>query len=115
MFRVTRRFLPWAGMRRSESLNGLRMIVGPDGQPNLMDLEAALRQLYEERERIERVIASLSVLIPRGRGSSGSAAFAGKRQGRRSMGQRERQEVSKRMKKYWARRRSRREDHSNLD
>ena len=115
MFRETPRLLPWAGMPPVVIAQRREDDRRPDGQLNLMDLEAALRQLYAERERIERVIASLSILMPGGGGSSGSVMFAGKRQGRKSMGQKERQEVSKRMKKYWARRRSRREDNSNFN
>jgi hypothetical protein len=69
-----------------------------------MDLYKAIRDLYAEKERLERVIASLEELQ---RQESEAPAFEapGSRRGRKSMGSRERQEVSERMKKYWASRR----------
>ncbi|HXS96218.1 MAG TPA: hypothetical protein VN736_16555 [Candidatus Limnocylindrales bacterium] len=68
-----------------------------------MDLYKAIQDLYAEKEKLERVIASLEELqrtaglppvIPRVQ-----------RRGRKSMNAQERQEVSERMKKYWATRR----------
>jgi hypothetical protein len=71
-----------------------------------MDLFKLIQDLNAERDRLERVINSLQDL----QRSSGldipPAPDGGKRRGRRSMGSEERQEVSARMKKYWAARRS---------
>jgi hypothetical protein len=68
-----------------------------------MDLIGMIRSLYADKERLDRVIAALEELqhdsqrLPYG--------FPGNRRGRKSMGADERQEVSVRMKKYWANRR----------
>jgi hypothetical protein len=67
-----------------------------------MDLWAAIRELYKERERLSKVIATLEQLQ-----ESAGAGKALKRRGRRAMGAAERREVSERMKKYWAARRAR--------
>jgi hypothetical protein len=70
-----------------------------------MDLYKAIQDLYAEKEKLERVIASLeelqrtSVTLPPLPGS-------GKRRGRKSMSPAERKEVSERMKKYWDSRRT---------
>jgi hypothetical protein len=69
-----------------------------------MDLSKAIRDLYAEKERLERVIASLEELQRKAEQSPASRQYA-QRRGRKSMGARERQEVSERMKKYWAGRR----------
>jgi hypothetical protein len=74
-----------------------------------MDLKKALQQLYAEKEKLEQVIASLEQLAGGGAGAAPSLLVNGRRRGRKSMGDKERQEVSKRMKKYWARRREFRE------
>jgi hypothetical protein len=68
-----------------------------------MDLYKAIQDLYAEKERLERVIASLEELQK----TAGAmpAAKAVKRRGRKSMGSKERLEVSARMKKYWESRR----------
>jgi hypothetical protein len=70
------------------------------GAPPL-DLQKAIRELYEEKERIDGVIASLEGYLR----TNGSGAPKRKR-GRKSMGPEERQEVSARMRSYWAGRRS---------
>ena len=73
-----------------------------------MDLYKAIRELREEKRRVEEAIASLE-------GLSKAAddvrhldldALAKKRRGRRSMPPEERHDVSERMKKYWAGRRA---------
>lgn len=68
-----------------------------------MDLDKALRELYLERDRIDRVIEEVSKLqdlpvldkVPRPR----------LKRGRKFMSGDERQEVSQRMRNYWAGRR----------
>jgi len=65
-----------------------------------MDLQKAIRELYEEKERIDGVIASLEMYLR----TNGASAVKRKR-GRKSMGPEERQEVSARMRNYWASRR----------
>jgi hypothetical protein len=69
-----------------------------------MDLYKAIRDLYAEKERLERVIASLEEL-QRAANDPAAAAPERKRRGRKSMDPEERQQVSERMKKYWAGRR----------
>ena len=69
-----------------------------------MDLYKAIQDLYAEKEKLERVIASLEELQ---RSSTGLPSLSRpvKRRGRKSMSPEERQEVSERMKKYWESRR----------
>ena len=69
-----------------------------------MDLYKAIQDLYAEKEKLERVIASLEELQRAG-DSAPVLERSGKRRGRKSMNAKERQEVSERMKKYWANRR----------
>ena len=69
-----------------------------------MDLYKAIQDLYAEKEKLERVIASLEEL-QRTAGSVPVLPKPSKRRGRKSMGSSERQEVSERMRKYWAARR----------
>jgi hypothetical protein len=69
-----------------------------------MDLYKALQDLYAEKEKLERAIASLEEL-QRTASSLPGTAPALKRRGRKSMNETERQEVSERMKNYWASRR----------
>jgi hypothetical protein len=73
-------------------------------EPHLL---RALKELYAQKEKLERVIASLEELRLPGSGTPSQPA-ATKRRGRKMMGLEERQEVSKRMKRYWASRRKRR-------
>ena len=70
-----------------------------------MDLYKAIQDLYAEKEKLERVIASLEDLQRAAGGGIPPVPGAGKRRGRKSMGADERQEVSDRMKRYWASRR----------
>jgi hypothetical protein len=70
-----------------------------------MDLYKAIEDLYAEKEKLERVIASLEDLQRAAGGGIPPAPGSGKRRGRKSMGSDERMEVSERMKKYWAGRR----------
>jgi hypothetical protein len=69
-----------------------------------MDLYKAIQDLYAEKEKLERVIASLEEL-QRTAGSLPTLPKPAKRRGRKSMSPSERQEVSERMRKYWAGRR----------
>jgi hypothetical protein len=69
-----------------------------------MDLDQAVQELYAERRKIERVIALLEEM-QRGAGAIPALTQSVKRRGRKFMNPRERQEVSERMKKYWAARR----------
>jgi hypothetical protein len=69
-----------------------------------MDLTKALQDLYAEKEKLERAIASLEALQRVG-GELPRLPHTGKRRGRKSMNLQERAEVSERMKKYWANRR----------
>jgi hypothetical protein len=70
-----------------------------------MDLYKAIQDLYAEKEKLERVIASLEEL-QRAKGESlDLPGSSGKRRGRKSMSNVERLQVSQRMKKYWEKRR----------
>ena len=69
-----------------------------------MDLYKAIQDLYAEKEKLERVIASLEEL-QRTAGNLPTLPKPAKRRGRKSMNTAERQEVSERMRKYWAGRR----------
>ena len=67
-----------------------------------MDLTRAIRELYAEKARLEKIISSLEQLL---QGETVPAAATGKRRGRKFMNAQARKEVSERMKKYWAERR----------
>ncbi|HTR38758.1 MAG TPA: hypothetical protein VMH80_22785 [Bryobacteraceae bacterium] len=63
-----------------------------------MDIVKTLKELYEEKKRLDAAIARLETRVgPR---------LAKSRRGRKSMGAAERQEVSRRMRRYWAARRA---------
>ena len=64
-----------------------------------MDLNKAIRDLHEELEKLNQVIASLEEF------ESTGTLPAPKRRGRKSMNEDERRVVSDRMKSYWAARR----------
>ena len=66
-----------------------------------MDLRKAIQELYAEREKLTRVIASLEEL-QRTAKEAPAPPPAGKRRGRKFMDQEERSAVSERMKKFWA-------------
>jgi hypothetical protein len=70
-----------------------------------MDLYKTIQDLQAEKERLERVIASLEDLQSSHGGNIPPALGDTKRRGRKSMDAGERTEVSERMKKYWASRR----------
>jgi hypothetical protein len=66
-----------------------------------MDLYKAIQELYAEKERLERVIASLEEL-QRTTVQLPGLPSATKRRGRKSMSDAERKVVSQRMKEYWS-------------
>lgn len=70
-----------------------------------MDLYKAIQDLYAEKEKLERVIASLEELQRTAGAVPPPLSKPVKRRGRKSMSSEERQEVSERMRKYWAGRR----------
>lgn len=68
-----------------------------------MDLYGAIRELRKERDRLDAMIAFLVGRVdPESRGEIGKGAS---RRGRKSMSQKERLQVSERMRRYWAARR----------
>jgi hypothetical protein len=69
-----------------------------------MDLYEAIRKLYEEKNRLEQTIQELEKLLAAD-GTAPRTEASASRRGRRSMGCEERQQVSERMRKYWAGRR----------
>jgi hypothetical protein len=71
-----------------------------------MDLFEAIQKLYTERDSLLRAIAALEALQASEAATVGVMAKGNRsRRGRKSMNPEERQEVSLRMKKYWATRR----------
>jgi hypothetical protein len=68
-----------------------------------MDLYRIIHELMQERDRLQRIIDSLEEMKPDAKASV--RQDAGKRRGRKSMDVAGREEVSDRMKRYWARRR----------
>lgn len=78
-----------------------------------MDLYKAIRELVEEKKRIDRIIVSLEAMLRRGAtvapDGASAKAFIAKRRGRKSMSAEERKEVSERMARYWAAKRAEKE------
>ena len=70
-----------------------------------MNLLKAIRELYEERKRLDRVIASLEELQKNPAPEVPGQTPADRRRGRKEMSAEERRVVSARMKKYWEARR----------
>jgi hypothetical protein len=68
-----------------------------------MELYRIIRELIEERDRLQRIIESLEDVHPPGKVQ---VRLNSKRRGRKSMDRAAREEVSERMKRYWARRRA---------
>jgi hypothetical protein len=66
-----------------------------------MDLIKTIEELRREKGKLERVIASLEELKTF---DAAADAPVRSRRGRKSMSPKERQEVSARMKRYWANR-----------
>ncbi len=70
-----------------------------------MDIVKALRELYNEKKRLDAAIAALEARIRAGHNGPGTKSAKGRR-GRKSMSAAERLEVSKRMTLYWQARRA---------
>jgi len=70
-----------------------------------MDLYKAIQDLYVEKEKLERIIASLEELQRSAQSDPAGPPKIVSRRGRKSMSHEERQEVSERMKRYWEARR----------
>jgi hypothetical protein len=66
-----------------------------------MDYWVAIKELYVEKQRLDRAIATLEAL------AEGELAKAVSRRGRKMMPVDERKKVSERMKRYWESRRNR--------
>ena len=66
-------------------------------------MEATIRELRVELEEIDRTIAALELLAPAA--GVGAAPAPGRKRGRKGMNPEERQQVSERIKRYWAQRR----------
>jgi hypothetical protein len=64
-----------------------------------VDFERAIQALHDELKKVDHAIATLEGLI------SGKAVKSRRRRGRTSMSAEEREVVSERMKRYWAKRR----------
>ena len=69
-----------------------------------MDLYSVIRELHEQKEKLDRTIAALETLRT-GAGGGANEHLGGSRRGRKFMNENERLEVSQRMKRYWAQRR----------
>ena len=63
-----------------------------------MDLSKTIAELYEEKTRLDKVIASLEQLGV----DSFPVSITASRRGRKFMSPEERHEVSERMRRYWA-------------
>jgi hypothetical protein len=72
-----------------------------------MDLYRIIRELVLERDRLQRIIDSLEEMKPNAK----PARAEGKRRGRKFMDPAAREEVSERMKRYWAQRKAERNTH----
>ena len=69
-----------------------------------MDIRKMIQELHAEREALDRAISSLEELQ---KSDDGFPLHSNRsRRGRKFMGPKEREEVSARMKKYWASRRN---------
>jgi len=93
-----RSFSPLCYDRKTQKTTPLRAFAAK--RPGRMDVNKTLRGLYEEKRRLDAVIASLEA------NSGAQAARSAKRRGRKSMSRQERLRVSRRMKRYWENRRA---------
>jgi hypothetical protein len=69
-----------------------------------MDYNKIIGELYADKQRLDRVIRQLEQIHDAQQGADTALRRRSPR-GRKSMGAQERQEVSRRMKSYWANRR----------
>jgi hypothetical protein len=69
-----------------------------------MDVYRIIRELVLERDRLQRIIESLEEMAPNGKAPV--RADGARRRGRKSMDRAAREEVSERMKRYWAQRKA---------
>ena len=67
-----------------------------------MDLNKIIRELRDERSKLDRILSSLEQLTS---SVNSVATVPGSRFGRRPMAPEAREEISRRMKRYWASRR----------
>lgn len=74
-----------------------------------MDLDQTLRELHEEKKRVDRAIARLEARL------AALSGLTSSRRGRKSMSAEERLEVSRRMSAYWTARRARGEAGESKD
>lgn len=93
---------PAGANRASRACPGLASPPNPpeEGWRVAVDYSGILRNLYAQRAALERAIEQLSSIATNSPITGGQ-----KRRGRKSMGADERQQVSLRMKAYWAARR----------
>ena len=68
----------------------------------MTDLYRIIRELVDERNKLDRIISSIEQMILSGETSEPVL----KRRGRKSMDSAARKQVSERMKRYWAKRRN---------
>lgn len=73
-----------------------------------MDLYRIIFELVQERNRVQKIIESLESMDPT---AAPPARMTPRRRGRKSMDRAAREEVSARMKRYWARRRAEHQAH----
>jgi hypothetical protein len=69
-----------------------------------MDVIKALQELHQEKKRLDAAITALETRLRLAKAARGTPSV--ERRGRKSMSPEERQEVSRRMAKYWEDRRA---------
>jgi len=95
-------------LKTTKLLDFFSVLVYDGGTPNssgAMDIVKALRELYNEKKRLDAAIASLEARIRAAHAGSARKPAKGRR-GRKSMSAAERLEVSRRMTLYWEARRA---------
>jgi len=73
-----------------------------------MDLDKVIARLQSERAKLDEIIGSLEEL--KRSGADVPKQVIKKRRGRKFMNEQDRQEVSERMKRYWAARRKQKDE-----
>jgi len=71
-----------------------------------MDLPKILGDLRQQRDKLEQAIATLNSIVVESGGRPVGPPPVKKRRGRKEMGPEERREVSRRMRRYWEKRRN---------